>query len=222
MDMRTSITVICSTLLLLLGAACFRMDAVDVQLTVNDISTERDIVLVTNAAQRELMGELPEIKHECLVDLAQSTMSYFEGPRLMDTSYQRRVLAALENAGYSATIKNVSHAPTAPLRVVNLPVPIVVWPDRCKMVVNIPAMRNTLDANRVADALSYARLGDRPLNLSVDPDTGIVRIHHQNRRATVRGNYAHAITTAGYNVDGWPEIKTGDEFPARGWLPAEG
>jgi hypothetical protein len=220
--MRTRISVLFTTLILLLGAACFRMDATDMQLTVDGITSERDIVLITNAAQRELMGELPEIKHECHVDLPQSTISYFEGPRIMDSSYQRRILSALENAGYSATIKQVSHNPTAPMRVVNHHLPIVVWPDRCKMVVVIPSMTTVLDANRVADALSFARLGERPLNLSVDPITGIVRIHHQERRFTARGNYAHAITTAGYRVNGWPEITSGDAVPARGWLPAEG
>jgi hypothetical protein len=76
-----------AAVILLTTAACFRVDTHDLQLYVPGMLTDRDLVLVTNAAQRELMGEFSDIRHECKVDLERSLLVYYEGPRVLDRRY---------------------------------------------------------------------------------------------------------------------------------------
>jgi len=192
------------------------------QFGVSGMETARDVVLVTNAAQRELMGEFPEIKHACTIDLSRSLLMYDEGVRLKDAGYRNRLIYALHEAGYSATTISVTHTPSEPLYVANLPHPIVVWPDRHRLTVHIPDMKNSRDANRVTDALAYGRLGSRPANLEVNVNNHTVTVRNQNRRLAALGNYAHSIVTAGYGVNGWAKHDATTDPPARGWLPYDG
>jgi hypothetical protein len=104
----------------------------------------------------------------------------------------------------------------------NYPHPIVLWPDRYRLLVHIPALKGNLDANRVTDAIAYGRIGGRPDNLVVDPAHHTVTIKRQNRLLATFCNYAQSIATAGYRVEGWDKLDAIKEPPARGWLPFEG
>lgn len=202
--------------------ACFRVDIADLRLQVPDLNTARDLVLVTNAAQHELMGELPDPKHWCEIDLARSLVIYREGPRLRDPAYISRVMNALTEAGYPAEFQLVQHDPSPPIKASNWPDPIVEWPDRQVLVLHVPAMTQKVDANRVADALAFARLGGRLSNLVVDPVAKTVTIKGYNRRAAAEQNFEHHLANAGFAVAGWISGPGPAQPPARGWAPFEG
>lgn len=211
-----------AVLLLLPLAACFRVDSADLQLRVPGLATERDLVLVTNAAQHELMGEYPDPAHVCEMDLGRSLLIYHAGSELREARHVRQLLSALALAGYPGTVQSITFNPTPPLRVADRPDPIVVWPDRHTLVVQIPELKRNLDGNRVADALAYGRAGGRLERLRVDPVARTVQIAQQNRRVAARGNYAFAVATAGYGVEGWGDGQPPADPPARGWWPCEG
>lgn len=219
--MHRSLFLLLLTLAGLAGAGCFRRETRDVHLEVPGLASSRDVVLITNAAQRELMGEMPAFRHECRIDLARTRVDYHEGARLADPSYQRRMLDALAEAGYPATIRSVRHDPPQPLRIGGKEYLFYEWPDRYRAELVIPSMHHARDANRVADALACARLGGRPANLVVDPVRRTVRILGQQRRLATPLNYAQSIAAAGYDtdlLDAFPEA----EAPPRGWIPSGG
>jgi hypothetical protein len=207
---------------LALATACFRVDSSPMHVSVKGMDSRRDIVLVTNAAQRELMGEMPEINHLCAIDIPSSMLYYYEGPRVRDVQYQMRILSALDEIGYRGKIVGVKHLPSPPMMVMNYAQPVVLWPDRHVIIIQIPAMKNNMDANRVTDAMAYARLGGRPINLLVDDRNQSVMIAHHNKRLSSFGNYAHSIASAGYGITGWSERYEESEAPARGWIPVDG
>ncbi len=200
---------------------CLRKEMHDAQIDVEGMTSDRDTALVTNAAQRELMGELPPIRHECRIDPSGGRVVYYEGPRLSDTAYQRRILAALAEIGYPATIRSVRHDPPRRLRIAGIELMLEEWPDRFSMELELGGMDTSGDANRVADAIAYARLGCRPVNLEVDPGSGTVTIRNQSRRLATPLNYAFAIATAGFTAG---PLAAYDEItaPPRGWLPIDG
>ena len=206
---------------LLVLAACFRADFAPMTLRVPALATARDLVLVTNAAQHELMGDLPDAQHFCEVDLARSLVMYHETPLLRDPAYVRRLMGALEQAGYPARVVSLQHVPTPPIRVASEPQPVSTWPDRHLLVLEIPAMRAAVDANRVVDALAYGRLGRRPDGLIVDPAARTVSIAHQNRRSATPLNFAARIASAGYAVEGSAAMPAPASPVARGWWPLD-
>lgn len=209
-----------AALLLLPLVGCFRVDRQNLSLRVPGMESVRDLVLVTNAAQHELMGEFPDAKHWCEVDLARSLLVYYEGPRLAHPAYRTRLLSALSEAGYPGSAGPVAHDPLPPLAIGGHRMD--EWPDRHRLVIHIPALQGPLDANRVADALAFGRLGGRPDRLRVDPATRTVTVAQQNRRVAAWGNFAHAVTGAGYDVEGWPAAAPGAEHVPRGWVPVGG
>lgn len=207
--------------LFVLLTGCFRSDVAVLSLRVPDLATERDLVLVTNAAQSELMGEIAPCKHWCEIDLAGGLVRYYEGPRLRDPAYIRRLVSSLATAGYAAQVRGVRFDPPPAIRVVNYPHPVVEWPERHMVELAISEIKTRRDGNRVVDALAYARLGGRPEQLRVDPARRTVTISGQNRRQSASANYRFRIASAGYAVDGWPADCGQPDPPARGWEPAD-
>lgn len=206
--------------LVLVVTSCFRIEHRQLDLSVQGMTGSQDVILVTNAAQRELMGEWGDLRHQCRIDLASQTVLYSEGGRLSDPRYRESILNALRHAGYPATVVDLKADPSRPADLLGNRIDLVQWPDRHTVRLQVPGMMTTRDANRIADALAWARYGGRPPSLSVNPADGSVTIQGQNQRLATRMNYIHAITSAGFACSGHPACPA--QSPPRGWVPVEG
>jgi hypothetical protein len=84
------------------AAACMRIDEASATIRVPAMATERDRIIVTNAAQHQLAGEMPDRKHFCQISVPRGIVAYHEGPALRDTRYVDRIRQSLASAGYAA------------------------------------------------------------------------------------------------------------------------
>jgi hypothetical protein len=205
--------------LILLAAACYRIESASTRIDVPGMRTALDVIQVTNAAQHELMAELGDVRHGCQVDLARSTLFYHEGPRLGDSRYRAYLRNRLAEAGYESVVLGFGAHPPPPLRVPGYPHPIIEWPDRHTLALHIPSMKRNVDANRISDALACARGGGRPAQLAVDSRRRQVQVRDYNLRVHTGRNFDFMIATAGFDANDWPANLGQPDPPGRGWVP---
>jgi len=104
--------------------SCRRSEIRVALIDVPEMSGDRDIRIVTNAALDEVVGQYDGIHNECQVDLTRKIVLYHESQRLLSPAYQRRIEARIAEAGFKARVTNAGLNPPAP-------VPTVEGPKKC-------------------------------------------------------------------------------------------
>ena len=174
--------------------------------------------IATNAALHQITGILEDdhaILHGCEISLSRRVVTYHEGRRLRQTDYRTRIQAAIQEEGYASQIVALHHNPLPPVIVPDRVYPSP-WQDRHTAILFIPDMTGIQDANRVADAIAFARAGGDIVEVVPDSTARTIELTYDRFKLT-RRNLEAAI--AGVGVGTEPQnYPTGSENAvARGW-----
>jgi copper chaperone CopZ len=192
-----------------------RKDDRTVRIAVPDLKTEQDIRIVTNAALNELVGRYTG-KFQYEMDIGRGLVLYHESHGLQTAAYQRRIVECLRAAGYDARFLAVAHNPPAPIPLKQRLVQD--WPDRFTAVLHVPELKCNRDADRVEDAIAWARSGDHPSSIAIDRTGRSIQLAF-NPRLTALRNIQQAIAAAGYTANDTPP-EAGDLGSFNlGWSP---
>jgi hypothetical protein len=202
-------------------AACMRIDAANATIRVPGMAAERDRLIITNAAQHQLSGEMPDRKHFCEISLSRGIAAYHEGPGLRDARYVDQIRQSLAAVGYAAEAHAVAFNPLPPRTLEDGRV-IDNWPDRHTLFLKIPALRSNTDGNRIVDAIAAVRLGGISPKIQPDMARREMRIRGYNTLHAARCNFEFMIASAGYAANDEPANSGGRDAVPRGWEPADG
>jgi hypothetical protein len=199
------------------GVICApRSDVVTAVVRVPRMAGDQAVRIVTNAALDEIVGRYDGTQNDCEIDLSRSILLYHESPKLLAPAYQRRIVACLREVGFAAQVAGARLNP--PAAVPTVYGPIQLWPDRFTAVISVPAMRSHTDANIVANAIAYARLGKDDPRLSVDRKTRTLTATYNSLQLALK-NIEVAIACAGFEANDIPaNLGAADAVP-HGWRP---
>jgi len=181
------------------------------------MANERDVRIVTNAVLDATSILAQAVRNDCQIDVSKRLVLYHEGPRLRLPAYRALLVARLMEVGFSDA-RILRTAPNPPPLVETVDGPCQDWPDRHTAVIHVPGMADITAANRVVDALAYARAGgDDPL-VSVDPASRTLTVTYEGLRLA-RSNLEHAIACAGYAANAVPARLGGSDAVRDHWRP---
>jgi len=197
--------------------SCRRSDVRTDEIVVPRMLSERDVRIVTNAVL-DATSELSQaVRNDCEVDVSKRLVFYHEGPRLELPLYQALLLARLNEVGFAeARILKVALNP--PPLADTVDGPYQDWADRHSAVIHVPGMSDVTAANRVVDALAYARLGRDDPRIQVDRMSRTLTVLYEGLRAA-RSNLEHAIACAGYAANDVPARLGGTDAAPDHWRP---
>jgi hypothetical protein len=203
---------------LLAAISCRRSDLRMTTISVPQMADARSIRIVTNAALDEVVGRYDGTKNDCEVDLANSAVLYHEGQRLLSSDYQRQIEDRIREIGYEARVIRAGLNPPAPVPTGDGP--IQIWPDRFTALIAIRGMKDNTDANRIVDAITYARLGTDSPRVALRAGTRKLIATYEGISLSPR-NIEYAIAGVGFSANG-VEAKLGAaDAPAMGWTPVK-
>jgi hypothetical protein len=204
--------VLCAAVLTIVS--CRRSDVRVATISVPQMSDAKSIRIVTNAALDEIVGKYDGIKNQYEVDLTKKQILYHESQRLFSPEYQRRIKARIAEVGYSSSFASVRHNPPPPVPTTKGLVQM--WPDRITSVISVPNMTSITDANRVIDAIAYARLGADDSRISVDTHSRRLVVAYESLLLS-RKNIEYAIAGVGFDANDVPaRLGQSDALPD-GW-----
>lgn len=203
---------------LLAAMSCRRSDLRTTVIRVPQMTDARAIRIVTNAALDEVVGRYDGTKNDCEIDLANSSVLYHEGPRLQSPEYQRQLENRIREVGYEARVIRVALNPPSPVPTKDGPVQI--WPDRFTALIAIRGMSRNTDANRIVDAIAYARLGADSPRVTPRPADRQLVATYEGISLSPR-NIEYAIAGAGYTANTVEANFGKGDAPAMGWTPVK-
>lgn len=196
--------------------ACRRTDVRTVRIDVPQMNSEREIRIITNATLDEVVGRYDGIQHDYEIDLSRKLVLYHESQNLLSPDYQARIVARLREVGFTARIIDVRLNP--PGLVPTEDGPVQMWPDRFTAVISVPDMTSQTSANRVVDAIGYARVGRDSPGISVRRDSRTVVATYESLRLSLK-NIEYAIACVGFDANNVPgNLGRQDALP-HGWTP---
>jgi hypothetical protein len=203
---------------LLAAVSCRRSDLRVAIIDVPQMTGDRAIRIVTNATLDEIVGRYDGTQHGYEIDLSKKLILYHEGQRLCSREYQRRIEARLGEVGFEAHVVGVHFNPTPP-------VPteqglVQMWPNRYTAVLSIPALASNTDANRVVDAIAYARIGGDDPRISVRRDSREVVATYESLNLSLQ-NIEYAIACAGFTANDIPANLGANDALPHGWTPVK-
>jgi len=96
--------------------------------------------------------------------------------------------------------------------------PVQMWPGRFTAAIVVPEMVSNRDANRVVDAIAYARLGRDDRRIVADSSARTISATYESLLLAEQ-NIELAIAAAGYAANRVPaDLGTPDSIP-QGWSP---
>ena len=194
--------------------SCRQSDIRTAVIDVPQMSRDRSIRIVTNAALDEVIGRYDGKRNDYEIDLSNRTVLYHEGQRLLSPDYQRHIEARIREVGFDARVIRVGLTPPAPVPTHDGPVQM--WPDRWTAVIEVREMASNTDANIVVDAIAYARLGREDPRIVVRPDSRQVVATYESLRLSEK-NIECAIASAGFDANATPaNLGAPDSLP-HGW-----
>jgi hypothetical protein len=203
----------------LLCAGSFRRsDMRTLTVSVPGMADSTMVRIVTNAALDEVVAQYDGVKRRCEIDLAKRTVLYHEGNKLLLPEYRREIRARLRQVGFESRVLRVALNPPLPLPTPDGPVQ--VWPDRYTLMLHVPGMTGVTAANRVVDAIAYARLGGDHPGVTVDREQGRLTARYESLRMAAV-NIEHAIACAGFSANDVPANLGGADAVCQGWSPVE-
>ena len=201
----------------LLGVvSCRQSQLRSANIRVPGMDDDRAVRIVTNAALDEVVGHYEGPRHACEIDLAKGLVFCHESARLLSADYQRAIAAALRQIGCEGRILKVAHNPPAPVPTVDGP--CQEWPDRFTAVIAVSGMTTRTIANRVVDAISFARLGRDSPRVTADRTRRRLDTTYESLRLCVE-NIEHAIACAGFAANGVPACLGAADAVPHGWEP---
>lgn len=186
---------------------------------VPQMTSDRDVRIVTNAALDEIRGRYDGIRHEYQVDRRNHAVIYHEGRRLLDPAFRAHIEARIREIGFDAHFTQVAANPQPPLRNGRGEL-FHNWPDRITGVLAVPGLQSDTDANRIVNAISLARSGDDPGRIRLDREARTLSVTF-NGLLTAPRNIEHAIACSGFAANGAPPRLGGQDAVAFGWTPLE-
>lgn len=204
----------------LLGVvSCRQSQLKTVSVAVPAMDDDRAVRIVTNAALDEVVGHYDGRMHDCEIDLANGLVYYHENARLMSADYCRSIVACIRQIGCGARIVKVTHNPPAPTPTVDGP--CQEWPERFTAVIEVSGMTSRTIANRVADAIAFARLGGDSPRVVTDRGNRRIDATYESLLLCQR-NIEHAIACAGFAANGVPACLGMADAVPHGWRPVTG
>jgi hypothetical protein len=196
--------------------SCRRSDVCSIVINVPQMSDERSIRIITNAALDEIVGQYDGMKNDCEIDLAKQTVLYHEGQRLLSTDYLRHIEACIGEVGLNAHAAGARLDP--PPLVPTVDGPVQEWPNRYTVVISVPGMKSVKDANVVVDAIAYARLGRDDPRITVSRESRTITATYESMALSLK-NIEYAIACAGFEAnDSATKFGTEVAIP-HGWRP---
>jgi hypothetical protein len=197
--------------------SCRRSDIRTDEIVVPNMVGERDVRIVTNAVLDATSELAQAIRNDCEIDRSKRRVLYHEGPRLRLPAYRALLVARLREVGFNqARILRTGLNP--PPLVDTVDGPCQDWPQRHTAVMSVPGMNDVTAANRVVDALAYARAGRDDPRVCLDPASRTLTVVHEGLRAA-RSNLEHAIACAGYAANAVPARLGGPDSAPDHWRP---
>ena len=203
-------------LAVLTAASCRRSDVKTVTIQVPEMNDSLSVRIVTNAALNEVVGQCDGTKHEYEVDLSKRIILYHESQRLTSTGYQRQIEDRIREIGLDAAVARVVPNPT-PVSMTEKG-PVQMWPGRFTAAIVVPDMMSNRDANRVVDAIAYARLGRDNPRVVADSSARTITATYESLLLAEQ-NIELAIAGVGYAANLVPaNLGAPDSIP-QGWSP---
>ncbi len=201
--------------------SCRKHDIRYAFIDVPGMTDAKSVRIATNAALHEVVGRFDGIKNDAEVDLSRKLVQYHEGPRLVNREYQRRILERIAEVGYASKV--VSAGLNEPPKVKAKDADgnyhwVQMWPHRCTAIIYVPEMKSVTDANRVVDAIAYARLGRDDDRIDVNAESRTISITYESLNLSQR-SIEHSIAYVGFDAN-QVRAKLGreDSVPNR-WTP---
>ena len=198
---------------LLSTVSCHRQDTQTTTVHIPEMSTARDVRIVTNAALNEVVGVYTP-RNRCKVDLVKKRIIYSESPRLRTPDYLNRITFCIAEVGFPGKILRVQEDPP----IVKDDKIIAGWVGRHTAVISVPDMKTIQDANIVVDAIAYARIGGDHPSVSVDASARTLTATYPCI-VTAEKNIEHAIACTGYRANLIPARLAQKDSVPQGWLP---
>lgn len=220
-SMRTVSVLFAIFLLVFLAAttSCRRSDMRTDRVAVPGMRDDRDVRIVTNAVLGATSELAQAIRNDCEIDVSKRLALYHEGPRLRLPQYRALLLARLNEVGYAkARILKVALNP--PPLADTMDGPCQDWPDRHTAVILVPGMTDVTAANRVVDAIAFARVVSDDARIRIDRVARSLTVTHEGLWAA-RPNLEHAIACAGYSANAVPARLGGSDSVPDGWRPLQ-
>jgi len=196
--------------------SCSRSDIKTMTVKVPQMTTTRDVRIVTNAALEEVVGIYERIPSTYEVDLSKKLVIYNETQQLLNPAYLNHIKSRLAEVGFKGSVVSVQHNP--PVQLANGLVE--GWYRRHTAVISVPDMVTKTDANIVVDAISYARIGSDNPRVSTDADSRQVTAIY-NALYLARKNVEQAIACVGYDANTMPARLGGKDSVPHGWKPVK-
>ncbi len=198
--------------------SCSRSDIKTMTVNVPQMTTARDVRIVTNAALEEVVGIYERTPSTYEVDLSKKLVIYHESPRLLDPAYLNHIKSRLAEVGFGGDVISVQHDPLPTIRTANGL--MRMWPDRHTAVISVSDMATKTDANIVVDAIAYARLGADDPRVSTDADSRQVTAIY-NALYLARKNVEQAIACVGFDANTVPARLGEKDSVPHGWKPVK-
>ena len=187
-----------------------------VRVATPQMADDTDVRIVTNAALNEVVGRYDGTKHEYEVDLSKGIVLYHESQKLASSAYQNQIEERIRQIGFDAQVLRVGLNPSP--EIMTDKGPVRMWPDRVTAIIEVPEMRTNTDANRVVDAIAYARLGGDDPRVQARRSTRSITVTYEGLLLADQ-NVEYAIACVGYNANAVPaNLGTTDSVP-QGWSP---
>ena len=196
--------------------SCRRSDIKTMTVNVPQMTTTRDVRIVTNAAIEEVVGIYERIPSTYEVDLSKKLVIYNETPRLLEPAYRNRIESRMAEVGFKGSVVSVQHNPS--VRLANGLVE--GWYRRHTAVISVPDMVTKTDANIVVDAITYARMGSDDPRVSTDADRRQVTATY-NALFLARKNVEQAIACVGFDANTVPARLGEKDSVPHGWKPVK-
>ena len=197
--------------------ACRRTDPRSTTIHVPDMTGERDVRIVTNAVVNEIWSRLAGPRSDYEVDLGKGIVLCHESSRLMSKPFQRHIEARIREVGFEAHVMGVGHNPPPPIDVGPDRPPLYPWPDRFTAVIRVPGMTTTRAANRVVDAIAFARVGRESEHVTIDRIARSVIVTRYESTLLALKDIEHAVACAGYTANDVPPDVGKAHPPPHGW-----
>ncbi len=214
MTKRFALMMVIVSLGVLATVSCNRSDIKTMTVKVPQMTTARDVRIVTNAALNEVVGIYERIPSTYEVDLSKKLVIYTETQRLRDSAYLNRIKSRMAEVGFKGHVQSVKYNP--PVQLANGMVE--GWYGRHTAVISVPDMVTKTDANIVVDAITYARMGSDDPRVSTDAGRRRVTATY-NALYLARKNVEQAIACVGCDADKVPARLGGKDSVPHGWKP---
>lgn len=199
-----------------LASSCRRSDPRAAVIDIPGLCSARDVRIVTNAALDEVVAACDGIQHDLEMDITKGVVLYHESQALLNPDYQRRIEARLAEVGFPAKVVSVRHNP--PALVPTVDGPVQTWPNRYTAAIRLSNAKTQRDANVIADAIAYARIGTDHPGIHADPTTHRLTLRYESLLLSVK-NIEHAIAAVGYAANDTPAFFGNTDARPDGWRP---